>query len=142
MVVKANKYPFKGGLYTSKEISEMANFPLETLRVRIGNHYPEKSIEEIVSIPIFKPTLYNYKGKDYTISQLSEVAGKSEYCLMARIRKYGWSVEKAVETPLYLTKKQKLEQEIRKKDNRDYTDFLNEPLDQLADRLAKINIYR
>ena len=42
---------------------------------------------------------YNYRGTEYSMAGLVELSGLSEGILYRRIRKEGWSVETAVETP-------------------------------------------
>lgn len=41
-----------------------------------------------------------YNGKEYTISELAEIAGISWECLYSRIYCSHWSIEKAMSTPL------------------------------------------
>ena len=68
------------------------------------------TLEESLEIPInrkefmLRKKLYEYKGKLYSIKQLSELARMSERTLYKRLRR-GWSVEEAVEIPLCKNRK-------------------------------------
>lgn len=44
--------------------------------------------------------IVSYRGKEYNYAELAEIAGISYGALYARINHFGWSVEKAVNTPL------------------------------------------
>lgn len=47
-----------------------------------------------------KKTLYEYKGKEYSLKQLAEMSeGLSEATIYQRIKDRKWTVERAVETP-------------------------------------------
>lgn len=43
---------------------------------------------------------FEYKGKDLTLNDLSELCGINKRTLASRIYLYGWSVVEAVETPV------------------------------------------
>ena len=49
-------------------------------------------------------TICEYKGEKYTIAELSRLSGKSQGVIRTRIKKFGYSVEDAVEQPLYKIK--------------------------------------
>jgi len=51
--------------------------------------------------------ILNYKGKNYTLPDLADVINISPKTLSVRINDCGWSVEKAVETPLRVNKRTK-----------------------------------
>ncbi len=44
------------------------------------------------------PRKYNYRGKEYTVKQLSQKSGIYHTVLYSRLKK-GWTIEEAVETP-------------------------------------------
>lgn len=46
--------------------------------------------------------LWEYRGKKYSLSALSELSGLKSSTLNSRLRIYKWSVERAVETPVLL----------------------------------------
>lgn len=49
-----------------------------------------------------KPTRkYEYLGEQFTIKELAELSGLKQTTLEGRINQKGWTVERAVETPLY-----------------------------------------
>lgn len=58
-------------------------------------------------IPIYMIKKYNYKGKNYTMKELSKISGIKYDTIQYRICHLNWSVEKAVETPLKKEKKYK-----------------------------------
>lgn len=47
-----------------------------------------------------KVLLYEYKGVRLTIPEWAEVMGLSVNTLFARLKRYGWPIEKALETPV------------------------------------------
>jgi len=52
--------------------------------------------------------IFDYKGNKMTFGELAELSGVKHRTLYNRIVRYGWSVEKAVETPSDLGNKYKL----------------------------------
>lgn len=46
------------------------------------------------------PRTYEWRGKWYTIRQLSKMGGMSKITMYSRIERYGWSTEKAMTTPV------------------------------------------
>lgn len=48
---------------------------------------------------------YNYLGEELTIKELSELSGIPTQVLYTRLQQYKWTVEQAVETPLYKNRK-------------------------------------
>lgn len=57
------------------------------------------SIDEALTDEKFNVKKYRYKGRDLTTAELEKIAGIKPKVFLARLR-YGWSVEKAAETPL------------------------------------------
>lgn len=51
---------------------------------------------------------YQYKGRELTIPQLSEIYGINKQTLFWRVRKKGMSIAEAIETPIDTSRKQKL----------------------------------
>ena len=43
--------------------------------------------------------LYKYKGKKLTFNRLLEISGLKKTTLERRVYDYGWSIERAVDTP-------------------------------------------
>ena len=103
-----NKISYKGKKYKSySQLAKDYNISGNILDKRLRNGW---TLQESLEIPInrkefmLRKKLYEYKGKLYSIKQLSELARMSERTLYKRLRR-GWSVEEAVEIPLCKNRK-------------------------------------
>ena len=70
-------------------------YNLVSSRLRMG-----WSIDRAISESTSHEKTYMYMGKAFTLKELEDLTGISRGTIWARITNYGWSVEKAVDTPL------------------------------------------
>ena len=90
-------YIYEGKEYSSKELAKLSGIPEKTLWERIVRG--GWTVEKAVSTPISRDTTvmkFNYKGKEYTLQELSKMSGMARDTLYFRIRNCKWDIEKAV----------------------------------------------
>lgn len=89
-----------GKLGTLKEFCEIHNFPLKVAKHRYAiNWDPEYILDN--TLPGRR---YEYKGRTYSLTELSILSGILPKSLSTRIFNNNWSVEDAVEIPILLNK--------------------------------------
>lgn len=91
------KYDYKGNKYTLEELSQLAGCTKNAFKARLNMGYSIKeAVERSFNGAEKKSKKYDYKGKQYTLRELGELAGCKATTIYARI-KIGHSVEEAVE---------------------------------------------
>jgi len=93
-------YKYKGEYRTIAYISEDTGIREKILRSRLDDL--DWSLEKAVSTPVKKKPYnqkYLYRGKYYTIKELAKISEIGSTGIYSRIKKYGFSVEDAVEKP-------------------------------------------
>lgn len=86
-------YPF-GVLITLLEFSKQVGLPLIIAKYR----YAQNTDAEWILNAEYDNRYYKYQDHKYTMTELSVMSGIKFGTLFSRINKYGWSVEKAIET--------------------------------------------
>lgn len=84
-----------GNLTTLKEFSERTGMPLIVAKYRYAKNW---DAEWILSSD-YERRVYEYDGRFYSLAELSLMSDIPYKTIEGRIRKMGWSVEKAVRTP-------------------------------------------
>lgn len=84
---------------TKQRACEYYNIPVSTVQARMNEG---ETLEEALTPRERKDTrrVLEYKGEDHTFESLSSLSGLPIELIQDRISTKGWSVEKAVETPL------------------------------------------
>lgn len=113
---------YKGETKTLSEWIEILDLPYHTIKRRLYRGWDvedafEKEINKNIRTinkdykrkPNYNSRLYLYKGKRYTVSELSRLSNVCKSTFISRINN-GWDIDKAVSTPL-VYKKYKLEGE-------------------------------
>lgn len=98
---EVHKFEYQGEMLTCGQISErIGGSPTEyALYDRLVRQ--KLSVEEAISRPVPERVyLHEYQGEMWTVPELAELSGISKKQLKVRLRKYGWSVEKAISTPV------------------------------------------
>lgn len=98
------EYPTGSGqTYCMRQLAQLAGVTINSVKWRLSLGW---SIDRIVETPAYtakraaEVRSYDYRGGTYTISQLAKIGGLSVPTLRTRIRN-NWSIEDAVETPVY-----------------------------------------
>lgn len=76
----------------------ICNFKFKTTNKRIKDNRGKFCSRKCLYQSLFKQ--FNYKGKNYTIKELSKLSGLPIGAIRLRIKRRKWSVIKSVETPL------------------------------------------
>lgn len=87
---------YKGEIVTLKSLALLTGIHLEAVKNRYALY---GDIEKIVANKLINYK-YPYNGHNYSMIELSFMTKVSYFTLRDRINKYGWSVKKAVETPV------------------------------------------
>lgn len=111
-VPKNTKYEYNGKMYTTKELAELSQDPnlnMSNIANRINHHgwSVERAITQRKGTHKVEPgigeRIYEYKGKmynSYELTQISPIEGITIGNITCRINNHGWSVERAIMTPL------------------------------------------
>ena len=95
------RYEVYGGNYTVNEIAEMLGLAPCVVRATTLTAHSLKELEEKLTKCVqrrkSKYKRYLYKGKKYTIRELSILSGIRKETLRARLFMMGWSIEEAIE---------------------------------------------
>lgn len=87
-------------MHTGSEIAKFSKLPKSLVLNRLcAGWSAERAINETKNTASRKPKLYLFKGQKYTISELTLFCDFTIHVLRHRLDA-GWSVEKAVKTPL------------------------------------------
>ena len=100
------KYTYNGKTQTLAEWARECGINRSTLGDRMDKF--GFTFEEAISRPINVPRttkLVEYNGEFYTVGQLEEMSGVPRRVIRWRIRKCGWSVEDAMNTPYAVSSK-------------------------------------
>lgn len=74
-----------------------------------GNYEPSNCtwiVNERQALNTRRIRMFEYKGEQFTIRQLADIAGVSLRTMKSRLTSYGWSVERAVSEPAFKGKNQ------------------------------------
>ena len=95
------RYEVYGGNYTIKEIAAIVGLAPCVVRAHTLTAHSLKELEEQLAMCVqrknSKYKKYLYKGKKYTIRELSILSGIRKETIRARLFMMGWSIEEAVE---------------------------------------------
>jgi len=87
-----------GEVFTISEWSERLNIPDTTIHSRLSNGYSEQ--EAIKNGTLARQHLLSFDGKTLTLAEWSSLIGVPYETLRHRVSYLGWSVERALTTPL------------------------------------------
>lgn len=99
----AERYEFQGKMLTLNELAEISSWSRTQLwhRLKREKMEPAKAVAPLKADmpktkpkPNGKPHLYTYKGKEYTLAQLAEIAGIPKNAMRYRVAH--WTMEEAV----------------------------------------------
>lgn len=111
-IVKGTKYEYRGGWYTTDELAKLS--PIEGMTTghistRLAHHGwdVERAVNQPLNVKLqpkgIGERIYEYQGKmynSYELTQISPIKGLDIGELTCRINHHGWSVERAITTPL------------------------------------------
>jgi len=106
---EVHKFEYQGEMLTCGQISErIGGSPTEyALYDRLVRQ--KLSVEEAISRPVVERTyLHEYQGEMWTVPELAELSGLAKEQLKVRLGRYGWTVEKAISTPVNSAQGKKL----------------------------------
>ena len=114
------KYEYKGKMYYIDELAKMSEVSHWTIRMRLEKGW---TVKEAVETPTRaninqRYGCYSYKGKEYSLKELSKISGLTRKQLYKRIWECGWTIEEAVETPLKKPREGLIKKSHAKKRNR------------------------
>lgn len=96
--MKVKYYEYEGDRKSISEWARIFNIPYTTFYDRLARGVPfETARKKSCGRPARRKILYN--GKEYTYSQLAEIAVVDAVLIRQRITKMGWPVELAINTP-------------------------------------------
>lgn len=91
------KYEYNGEKLTLSQWSEKTGIPYKTLHRRLKNGWSVEKTLTVKENPLL--TTITYKGKTQTIADWAKDYGIEYHKLKQRIRKYHWTIERALNTP-------------------------------------------
>ena len=94
---RKNRYlELDGKKLTTLQISEIKGIDKRTLLGRLDRGWDaSRAIVE----PVHKKVLFEFQGKEKNLADWAKISGVNYHTLRWRIFKFGWSLEKALETP-------------------------------------------
>jgi len=91
-------YSSYGELTSLKEFSKIHDIPLVVLKYRYAMNWDYAYILD----QDIENRVYSYKGRNYSLNELTLISGMKSNSLLVRIAKHNWSVEDAVDIPVLL----------------------------------------
>lgn len=97
-----NKYnnvwlTYKGEQRLLTDLAKENSMQQRTLKQRVDSGV---SVEDAVTKPVFKPPEYLFRGEMLTLVKIAKIIGMNVNTLKVRVGKLGWSLEKAINTPV------------------------------------------
>lgn len=93
-------YEIDGQRMSQAQLARSVGLTPSTLNIRLNKG--GMSVEEATSTPLMKVRneKFTYQGRTQTLSEWAAETGLSRKCLRDRIKSLGWTIDKAIETPI------------------------------------------